>query len=198
MRPNREFGQIRPPTTAQLQQYGARHNFKIDDGLAAELVPVLAEMIGIFDQIDKLPQPPQPASAFTSREIGREPTREEDPFNAFIRFCRVEGAADGLLKGLTAAIKDCVAVAGMPTTNGSRMLPTLIATEDVVVERILGAGATIVGKTNMEDMAHGDRRGKRLRARAESEQAQPRDRRLVEWLWSGRRVRHGRFRPRSR
>jgi amidase len=156
VRPNREFGQVRPPTSAQLQQYGARHHFQLDDGLAADLVPVIAGMLELFDQIDELPQPPQPATAFPARETGREPRGEEDPFNAFIRFCRVEGAVDGPLAGLTAAIKDCIAVAGLPTTNGSRMLPTVVATEDaVVVERLLGAGATIVGKTNMEDMAMG-------------------------------------------
>jgi amidase len=160
VRPNREFGQVRPPTSAQLQEYGARHHFTFDDGLAADLVPVIAGMLKMFDQIDELPQPPQPALAFPAREIGREPTREEDPFNAFIRFCRVEGAAGGPLNGLTAGVKDCIAVAGMPVTNGSRMLPTVVATEDaVVVERILGAGATIVGKTNMEDMAMGTGEG---------------------------------------
>lgn len=41
-------------------------------------------------------------------------------------------------------------------TNGSRMLPVMTPDEDaVVVERLLAAGATIVGKTNMEDLAMG-------------------------------------------
>ncbi|HEY1701843.1 MAG TPA: amidase family protein [Trebonia sp.] len=156
MRPNRAFGQVRPPTAGQLQSYGARHRFTLDDDLAAELVPVIAGMLESFDTIDELPQPPQPTTPFTARDIGREPTAEEDPLNAFIRFCRVEGAAAGPLAGLTLAVKDCIAVAGLPTTNGSRMQPVLVATEDaVVVERLLAAGATIVGKTNMEDMAMG-------------------------------------------
>lgn len=156
VRPNRPFGHVRPPTAEQLQEYSARHHFDLDEELAAQLVPVVAEMVTAFDLIDELPQPAQPPTPYTDRDIGREPTGDEDPFNAFIRFCRVEGAAEGPLRGLTAAIKDCIAVGGMPTTNGSRMLPTVIATEDaVVVERLLAAGATIVGKTNLEDMAMG-------------------------------------------
>lgn len=156
MRSNRAFGQVRVPTARQLQEYGARHRFTLDDDLAGQLVPVLAEMLEVFNQIDELPQPPNPATPVTIRDAGREPLTGEDPFNAFIRFCHVEGTADGPLTGLTAAIKDSIAVAGMPVTNGSRMLPALVATEDaVVVERLLEAGATIVGKTNMENMGLG-------------------------------------------
>ncbi len=51
MRPNREFGQVRPPTSAQLQEYGARHHFTFDDGLAADLVPVIAGMLKMFDAL---------------------------------------------------------------------------------------------------------------------------------------------------
>lgn len=90
------------------------------------------------------------------QDFGRAPTGEEDPLNAFIRICRVDGAVDGPLSGQRVAIKDSIAVAGIPMTNASRMLPTYTPLEDaVVVERLLAAGATIVGKTNLEDMALG-------------------------------------------
>ncbi|MFC7401608.1 amidase family protein [Citricoccus sp. GCM10030269] len=160
MRRNRPYGHVRPATAQQLQEYAERLHFTLDDALADELAPIMAEMITAFDEIDELPQPPAPGTAFTTRDVGREPTLEEDPFNAFIRFCRVEGATDGSLAGLTASIKDCIAIAGMPTTNGSRMQPTAVPGDDaVVVERILAAGATIVGKNNLEDMAMGTGEG---------------------------------------
>jgi amidase len=156
LRPNREFGHLRPPTVEQLQKYGSRHRFAINDEQAAELAPVMAALLRAFDEIDELPQPSPTPTPFAARDIGREPTPEEDPFNAFIRFCRVQGADEGPLRGLTVAVKDCIAIAGTPTTNGSRMLPTVVATEDaVVIERLLAAGAVVVGKTNMEDMAMG-------------------------------------------
>jgi len=156
MRPNREYGYVRPPSAEQLQRYAARHRISLTDEEAAELVPIAAETVAGFDVIDELPEPQGEPIRFTNRDPGRPPLPGEDPYNAFIRFCRVTGADSGPLAGLTAAVKDCIAIAGMPLTNGSRMLPTITPTEDAtVVERILAAGATIIGKTNMEDMAMG-------------------------------------------
>jgi amidase len=44
----------------------------------------------------------------------------------------------------------------VPTTNGGRRVPALVPVEDaVVVERLLDAGVTIIGKTNLEDHALG-------------------------------------------
>lgn len=155
MRPHRAYGHLRPPAAEQLQAYAARHHMSLTAKQAAELTPVVAGMLMGFDELDELPEPTVPV-AFHQRDIGRPPTAEEDPYNAFIRFCTVTGAEDGPLAGLRAAIKDCIAVAGIPMTNGSRMQPTITPTEDaVVVERLLAAGVTIVGKTNMEDLAMG-------------------------------------------
>ena len=152
----RAFGHLRPPTADQLIEYARRHRMHLDATGAAELVPVIAATITGFDVIDEL-TPPAPAPLqFRDRDPGREPSSQEDPYNAFIRLCRVPGASEGPLAGLTAGVKDCIAVAGVPMTNGSRMQPTYTPVEDaVVVERILQAGATIVGKTNMEDLAMG-------------------------------------------
>lgn len=116
-------------------------------------------MLSAFDLIDELPEPVVPAVAAT-RDPGRAPTAEEDPYNALIRLCDVRGAGEGPLAGVRVAVKDCIAVAGVPMTNGSRMQPRAVPTEDaVVVERVLAAGATIVGKANMEDMAMGGGEG---------------------------------------
>ena len=79
------------------------------------------------------------------------PTRDEDPFNVFITKCRIEGAVSGRLAGRTVGVKDNISVAGVPTTNGSRFTPYVPSMDAVVVERILGAGGTIVGKLNMDD-----------------------------------------------
>ncbi|GGA66596.1 amidase [Pseudoclavibacter endophyticus] len=160
MRPDREYGHVRPPHAEELQEYARRRGVDLGREEAAELVPVLAGMMREFDTLDELPEPAAPPVSFPRRDPGRAPTAEEDPYNAFIRLCRVEGAEDGPLAGLTAAVKDSIAVAGVPMTNASRMQPTLVPTEDAVaVERILAAGATIVGKTNLEDMAMGGGEG---------------------------------------
>src|SRR2546422_9051516 len=57
------------------------------------------------------------------RDSGRRPPPDEDPFNAVIRTCRVEGFESGPLTGMTVGLKDNIAVAGVPMTNGSRLAP---------------------------------------------------------------------------
>jgi amidase len=53
-------------------------------------------------------------------------------------------------------VKDCIAVAGVPTTNAGRRTPHLVPIEDaLVVERLLDAGAVIRAKTNLDDLALG-------------------------------------------
>jgi amidase len=90
------------------------------------------------------------------RDPGRPPREGEDPYNAFIRFCEVRGTDSGPLHGKTLAVKDCIAVAGVPTTNGGRRTPAIVPTEDaLVVERLLDDGVTIIGKTNLDDLALG-------------------------------------------
>jgi aspartyl-tRNA(Asn)/glutamyl-tRNA(Gln) amidotransferase subunit A len=66
-----------------------------------------------------------------------------------------EGASLGPLDGVLVSIKDLFDVAGEPTRAGSRILEdSLPAKENApVVRRLRDAGAVIVGKTNMSELA---------------------------------------------
>src|SRR5262245_55773236 len=93
---------------------------------------------------------------FTERDPGRRPTEAEDPLGAFIRTCRVKGADRGPLAGKTVALKDHIALAGVPLTFSSHMMDGYVPDFDAtVVTRLLDAGATIVGKLKMEEFSWG-------------------------------------------
>jgi aspartyl-tRNA(Asn)/glutamyl-tRNA(Gln) amidotransferase subunit A len=66
------------------------------------------------------------------------------------------GSGEGALAGVPVGIKDIFCVEGVPTTAGSRILegyvPPYTAT---AVERLLGAGASVLGKLNMDEFAMG-------------------------------------------
>lgn len=93
--------------------------------------------------------------AQAERDPGRPPQADEDPYNAIVRWCRVKATdAAGLLAGKRIALKDSVAIAGIPLTCGSRTLAGFVPQADAVVtERIVEAGGEIVAVTNMDDLA---------------------------------------------
>jgi len=86
-----------------------------------------------------------------------EPDHDPDPdLNLFITETRIEGDAGGPLDGRTVAVKDNISTAGVATTCGSRMLADYVPPYDAtVVERLSAAGATVVGKANMDEFGMG-------------------------------------------
>ena len=69
---------------------------------------------------------------------------------------RRAGEALGALAGVPLALKDVLAMRGVPTTCGSRMLENWRPPYDsTVVERLRAADIVILGKTNMDEFAMG-------------------------------------------
>src|SRR5919109_892578 len=98
----------------------------------------------------------KPPMVSAARQPGYRPRAEEDPLNAWMWKCRIEGAADGLLAGKTVSYKDHIAVAGMPMSFGSFALEGFIPDFDAtVVTRVLQAGGTIIGKNVMNGLSGG-------------------------------------------
>jgi amidase len=72
--------------------------------------------------------------------------------------CSVAGAATGPLAGMTFAVKDLIDVAGIPTGGGNPDWPRYYKTPEQhawVVQRLLDAGASVIGKTVTDEVSLG-------------------------------------------
>lgn len=144
---------MRPPGRDDLMKLAALNHFELSDEDLNHLLPMMAPMFERLDQLDRLPEP-RPPLKHCNRDPGRRPQPKDDPLNAILRRCSVKGGRTGKLAGKRVGVKDCVLVAGVPMTCGSLMLDGYIPDRDAtIVTRMLDAGAEIVAKLNMDNMA---------------------------------------------
>lgn len=81
----------------------------------------------------------------------------DDDYNAFRYTFHLKTTDRGPLAGYKIAVKDNVAIAGVPMTCGSAAVEFIPDRTAVVLRRLLSAGATLVGTTNMDEFAYGSR-----------------------------------------
>jgi amidase len=98
----------------------------------------------------------RPPMASATRQPGYRPTPTEDPLNAWVWKCRIEGTREGPLAGKTVSFKDHIAVAGMPMSFGSFALDGFVPDVDAtIVTRVLQAGGAVIGKNVMNGLSGG-------------------------------------------
>ena len=138
----------------ELDELARSWGFSVEPEEAEQLLVVAEAVFQSFDLLESQ-QPASTAPVDAVREPGRPPGADEDPLNAIVRFCRVRAEShEGVLSGKRVAVKDAVAIAGIPLTCGSRILQGYVPTEDsVVADRVLRAGGEVVAITNMDDLA---------------------------------------------
>lgn len=145
---------IRRPTPSEVDQLARKHNITLSDDEIDTFCRLIDDSLEAYEELEEYSQT-EGERRYPDRQPGYQPSSEEDPLNVFVRKFHVKGADSGLLDGYDIGLKDNIAVAGIEMTCGSKPLADYIPSKDAtVVERLLDAGGTVVGKLNMEDMAY--------------------------------------------
>lgn len=139
------------PSEADIDAAARHFGFHLDADARRDYAAVVATTLASYDVVDQLydkfarPQAPERAYRFA------EPS--DNPLGAWYVTTEIASGADGPLSGRAVAIKDNIAVAGIPMMNGSRTVEGFVPSRDAtVVQRLLDAGAIIAGKSVCEDL----------------------------------------------
>lgn len=146
---------IRPPTREDLRDVADTLYLDLTDDELEFFLEMTAEQVDSYETVRSHNPEPRPApTRVRERNAGTRPEREENPHCAWVTRCTVSGDDGGELEGMELAIKDNICVAGVEMTCGSHVVEGFVPNVDAtVVTRVLEAGADIIGKSNMDDMA---------------------------------------------
>ncbi|AXR79181.1 amidase [Natrarchaeobaculum sulfurireducens] len=146
---------LRPPTEAALNELAAEQYLDLTDDELEAFTEIANRRLSSYETVMSYDLEPRlGGTEGRERSSGRRPSSDEDPYNAWVSRCYVAGNDGGDLDGWELGIKDNVCVAGVELTCGSQVVEGYVPDRDAtVVTRLLEAGADIVGKTNMDDMA---------------------------------------------
>lgn len=144
---------LRPPTSEEIRDLGTDLHLDLTDEEVADYRELVADMLDAYRTVRECGRPHDDATApGTIVERGVR-VREDDPFNAWITRCVIEGES-GVMDGWDVGVKDNIAVGGVEMTCGSQVMEGYVPSRNAtIVDRLLNEGARIVGKTNMDDMA---------------------------------------------
>lgn len=139
------------PSAADIDAAAEHFGFHLDPQSREDFLAIVGATMRSYAAVDDLynrlarPQTPERGYHF--------PEPEQNPLGAWYVTAEIRSGAEGPLAGRPVAIKDNIAVAGIPMMNGSRAVEGFIPSRDAtVVERLLAAGATIAGKSVCEDL----------------------------------------------
>jgi amidase len=125
--------------------------FHLSESQLKEYQGVIDANLSLYDNLAFLPDN-LPVVKY-SRTPGYIPDFKDNKLNAWYIRCEVKGESQGKLAGKKVVLKDNICLAGVKMMNGCEILegytPEIDAT---IVTRLLGAGATIIGKANCENL----------------------------------------------
>src|SRR5512147_891951 len=134
-----------PPNDDELAAIGERLGFDLSPQDRAMFRRYAADLAFAYDRVAALDEALPPVRH--ARSGWRRPSATANPHNAWFVTTGLKGASAGPLAGRRVALKDTIALAGVPMTDGSDLLDGLVPTFDAtLVTRILDAGGEIAGK----------------------------------------------------
>jgi amidase len=148
---------IRTPSEKDIEDLSEEFFLNLNKKELGQYKQLVQDTLESYDAINKLgTKPDQKLPRIKKREPGHRvgQSSDDDRYNAWITRCNVEGEESGPLSGWEIGIKDNIAVGNVEMTCGSKVLEGYVPSQDAtVVKSLLRAGATVTGKTNMDDMA---------------------------------------------
>jgi amidase len=142
---------VRVPTSADVQRIANSFSMELSPADADSFVGLMKGVLSSYDKVDELTEP-KPRVKYP-RTPGHRPEPKDNPLNAWYWRSEVKGAAKGPLAGRTIVLKDTTCLAGVPMMNGTAVLEGYVPDIDAtIVDRILDAGGTIVGKAACENL----------------------------------------------
>jgi amidase len=142
---------VQRPTHDQLAGCAEHYGLHLDSADLASFAGLVDASLQSYDVVEKLYADRAPAAPADRRHTAVPGA--ENPLGAWYVRTDIRSTVDGPLAGRRVAVKDNVAVAGVPMMNGSKSLEGFVPLRDAtVVTRLLDAGATIAGKAVCEDL----------------------------------------------
>lgn len=141
---------VTPPTKDDIAAIADRYGLGLGPRDVEDFRALAAGALAAYDAVERLyagrvPVPPERG--------WQRPAPADNELGAWYVTTGIRGAADGPLAGRRVAVKDNIAVAGVPMANGSRTVDGYVPARDAtVVTRLLEAGAVIAGKAVCEEL----------------------------------------------
>ena len=143
---------FQPPTEKELAEIGAELSLNLSDQEITDHVDLITEALSSYETVAEYDD--DTSVSVPENRSGGERVVTNDPYNAWITRCNISERNDGRLSGWDIAIKDNIGVGGVEMTCGSDVVEGYVPeTDATLVSRLLSAGGTLVGKTNLDDMA---------------------------------------------
>jgi amidase len=144
---------VTPPSNDQIAAIADRYGLGLAPGDVEEFRELIAGAVTSYDVVERLYQASRARLPVPPVREWRRPAEADNELGAWYVTTDIRGDGDGPLAGRRVAVKDNIAVAGVPMMNGSAIVEGFVPERDAtVVTRLLAAGATIAGKAVCEEL----------------------------------------------